>query len=68
MTGRPEQIRRAAAVIVAEKRARNTALLEVLALAKHNDLDLIVSFCQAQLGTTRPLEEVWQELSDETIH
>jgi len=68
MAGRPEQARRAAAVAVATKRARNVALREVLALTEHGDLDLIIGFCQAELGMTKPLEEVRRELNRETIH
>ena len=68
MAGRPEQIRRAAAVAVAAKRARSIVLREVLALAEHRDLDLIIGFCHAELGMTKPLEEVRQELNRETVH
>jgi hypothetical protein len=68
MPGQPEQKRRAAAVAVAAKRARSAALREVLALTEHGDLSLIVGFCQAELGMTKPLEEVRRELNRETIH
>lgn len=68
MAGRLEQKRRAAAEQRAAKRARNRALVEVLELAEQGNLDLVVGFCQSELGITKPLEEVRRELREQMIH
>lgn len=62
MAGQPEQKRRAAAVERAVKRARSTAFREILELTEHDDMDLIKGYCQAELGMTKPLEQVRREL------
>lgn len=68
MAGQAEQKRRAAAVERASERARNLAYREMLEVAEHGDLDLVIGYLQAKLGMTKPLEQIRRELRSERIH
>jgi len=49
---------------VVEKASRERALREILEVVGHGDLDLVKGYLQAQLGMTKPFEEVRKRITD----